>query len=292
MIAMKRTTAALFLTAGLMSAGCDNGPKVVFSSDRDGDDEIYMMNEDGSGVAQLTHNLDDDNGPVYSEDGTMIAFASNRDGNWEVYIMNSDGTGQTRLTKNTDDDYPSSINVAKNTILFWTDRDGNFEIYRMDLDGTNQHNLTNDPADDREGTLSPDGSLIAFTSNRAGGNYDVWLMDFDGAGPQRLTDDPATDQTPAFSPDSARIAFSTARDGHFEIYEMGIDGLVETRITFNDTDHSSRPAFRGDGDVITFIRMDGLAAPDVWTMKKDGTGEVDITPAASWDDFPTYAGSL
>lgn len=293
MNAMHRFTTTLVLLAALATAGCDgSGIKIVFSSDRDGDDEIFMMNEDGTGVVQLTHNGDSDHGPVYSEDGSKIAFASDRDGNWEVYIMNSDGSDPQRLTKHDDDDYPCSINVAKNTILFWTDRDGNFEIYSMDLEGLNQQNLTNDPADDREGTLSPDGNWIAFTSNRAAGNYDVWIMEHDGNNPQRLTDDAATDQTPAFSPDSARIAFATARDGNGEIYMMGIDGLVETRITFSDGNHAGRPAFRNDGNVVTYILIDQAFQPDVWTMKADGTNQLDITPVPSWDDFPTFAGSL
>lgn len=293
MNATNRLATALFVAAFAALTGCDTGPRIVFSSDRDGDEEIYKMNQSGGGIVQLTMNGDDDHGPVYSEDGTKIAFASDRDGNWEVYIMNSDGTDQVRLTENEDDDYPCSINVSKNTILFWTDRDGNFEVYRMNLDGSDPENLTNHEADDREGTLSPDGAHIAFTSNREDFNYDVYIMNADGGDVQRLTDDAATDQTPAFSPDSTQIAFSSARDGHFEIYIMGIDGEMETRVTKTDSDHSSRPAFRGDAARMTFIRIEDFQPPDIWTMNPDGSGEVNITPAAaSWDDFPTYAGSL
>ena len=72
-----------------------DGSKIVFTSKRDGNYEIYVMNADGTDRAQLT---DDDNWdwqPTWSPDGTKIAFASRQDGNWEIYTMNSDGSGQT-----------------------------------------------------------------------------------------------------------------------------------------------------------------------------------------------------
>ena len=85
--------------------------KVVFSSSRDGDFELYAMNPDGTGVVQLTRNDESDtteardDSPSWSPDGTMIAFTSSRDhelGGSEteaVYVINADGSGQRRLTK-------------------------------------------------------------------------------------------------------------------------------------------------------------------------------------------------
>ena len=74
-----------------------SGP-LAFSSGRDGNDEIYVMNADGSGQTRLTSNRTDDRDPSWSPDGAMIAFRSDRDGDWQVYVMNADGTGQARLT--------------------------------------------------------------------------------------------------------------------------------------------------------------------------------------------------
>jgi hypothetical protein len=74
--------------------------KIAFVSDRDGNQEIYVMNPDGSGVTRLTNNAAHDVYPAWSPDGSKIAFTSNRDGNWEIYVMNADGSGATRLTDN------------------------------------------------------------------------------------------------------------------------------------------------------------------------------------------------
>ena len=75
-----------------------DGSKIAFTSDRDGNREIYVMNADGSGQKRLTTNPGIDENPSWSPDGTEIAFDSNRDGNLEIYAMNADGSDQRLLT--------------------------------------------------------------------------------------------------------------------------------------------------------------------------------------------------
>ena len=74
--------------------------KIAFSSNRTGDNEIYVMNANGTEQTRLTTNPANDDFPAWSPDGLKIAFNSYRDGNTEIYVMNADGTGQTRLTNN------------------------------------------------------------------------------------------------------------------------------------------------------------------------------------------------
>ena len=79
-----------------MGAGCgggdESGDLIAFTSDRDGDYEIFVMNPDGTEVRQLTDNNDVDGGPAWSPDGKRIAFTSDRDGDDEIFVMNADGT--------------------------------------------------------------------------------------------------------------------------------------------------------------------------------------------------------
>ena len=77
-----------------------NQTKIAFVSDRDGNEEIYVMNANGTGQVRLTDMVDSDTSPRWSPDGTKIVFESDRDGNREIYTMNADGTGQTRVTNN------------------------------------------------------------------------------------------------------------------------------------------------------------------------------------------------
>jgi TolB protein len=80
----------------------EDGTKLAFTSDRDVNREIYVMNaQDGSNQTRLTVNPAFDFDPSWSPDGTKLAFTSDRDGNTEVYVMNAqDGSNQTRLTDN------------------------------------------------------------------------------------------------------------------------------------------------------------------------------------------------
>ncbi len=82
--------------------------KIAFTSKRDGNYEIYVMNADGSEQKRLTNNCAADERASWSPDGKKIAFESNRHGNREIYVMNADGSEQKRLTNNSAADlYPS-----------------------------------------------------------------------------------------------------------------------------------------------------------------------------------------
>ncbi len=77
-----------------------DGTEIAFTSNRDGNDEIYVMNADGSNQTRLTYNDAYDGMPAWSPDGTRIAFESRRDSNGSaIYVMNADGSNQTQLTK-------------------------------------------------------------------------------------------------------------------------------------------------------------------------------------------------
>ncbi len=84
-----------------------DGSRIVFVSNRDGHQEVYIMDADGTDQTRLTNNPEGNGYPAFSPDGSQIVFTSNRDGNPEIYIMNADGTGQTRLTNTgTSEDFP------------------------------------------------------------------------------------------------------------------------------------------------------------------------------------------
>jgi TolB protein len=75
-----------------------DGRKLAFTTDRDGNAEVYTMNSDGSGLRRLTDNPAFDGDVAWSADGRKLAFVSDRDGSWGVYVMNPDGSGQRALT--------------------------------------------------------------------------------------------------------------------------------------------------------------------------------------------------
>jgi Tol biopolymer transport system component len=77
-----------------------DGKRIAFTSSREGNDDVYVMNPDGSNVKRLTNHPEGDQWPSWSPDGKRIAFQSYRDGNWEIYVMNADGSKQTNVSRN------------------------------------------------------------------------------------------------------------------------------------------------------------------------------------------------
>ena len=107
----------------------DDGSKIAFQSDIDGDYEIFVINSDGSGLIQLTNNDSTDSYPYISGDGSKIAFQSDVDGDWEIFVVNSDGSGLTQLTSNTaNDEYPSICGDGSK-IAFQSEVDGDPEVF-------------------------------------------------------------------------------------------------------------------------------------------------------------------
>src|SRR5207249_4993650 len=102
-----------------------DGSRIAFSSSRDGNNEIYVMNADGTGQTRLTTTTASNLHPTWSPDGAKIAFSSSRDTGDEdrqqIYVMNADGTGVTRLTNNSADEQQPSWSRS-NKIAFYSTR--------------------------------------------------------------------------------------------------------------------------------------------------------------------------
>ncbi len=256
--------------------------KIAFRSERDGNNEIYIMNADGSELTNLTNNPAWDAGPNWSPDGAQIAFLSDRDGNNEIYVMNADGSGLARLT--TEGAIWSAWSPDGSRIAFASVRDGNSEVYVMNADGSEVTRLTDNPAIDGQPAWSPDGSRIAFFSDRDGNN-EIYVMNADGSGVTRLTDNPADDLVPFWSPDGAQIAFRSRRDGDVEIYVMNADGSDPTRLSIGGAFATS---WSPGGSHIAFT-SDRDGNFEIYVMNADGTGVTRLTDNPAFDLNPAWS---
>jgi len=258
---------------------------IAFSSDQDGDFEIWVMSDGGSDPRQLTDNSVMDTSPAWSPDGNQIAFVSNRDGNDEIYLMDSDGSDVSRLTDSTASESFPAWSPDGTQISFDSDRDGDWDIYVMASDGSDLRNLTDSAGDDWISSWSPDGRQIAFETHRDG-NYEIYVMGDDGSDPRRLTTDQSQDGFPAWSPDGTQIAFLSKRAGNYEIYTMNADGSNPQRVT-EDPAEDSDPAWSPDGAWLTFVsQREGNA--EIFLMKADGSGVRQLTDNGSMNWSPAW----
>jgi Tol biopolymer transport system component len=149
-----------------------DGTQIAFRGDLDlaepsGDEEIYVMDADGTNVRQLTSNADFDSAPSWSPDGRRILFERAPAGTFtpgveaqekDVYVMRADGSHVRRLTDSPGLDEGPEFSPDGTKIAFSSARDGQQEIYVMDADGSNPRRLTDNPARDE----SPDWQALPF----------------------------------------------------------------------------------------------------------------------------------
>src|SRR5437870_1344822 len=150
--------------------------------------------------------------------------------------------------------------------------------------------LTENPAADVLASWSPDGSKIAFASNRDG-KPNIYVMNADGSSVKRLTTSSATDDKPTWSPDGKRIAFASDRDGNREIYVMNADGSNQIRLTHNDADDRS-PSWCPDGMRIAFASNRDNSYVfnfDIWLMNVDGSNPTRLTTDPEFDSDPAWS---
>lgn len=256
--------------------------QIAFSSDRDGDAEIFVMNGDGTNVRQLTFNEVDDDKPAWSPDGTKIAFESSLDGDYEIYVMDSDGANIAKLTDNNAEDWGAAWSPDGSQIAFHSTLDGDIEIYVMSANGRDTRQLTvNNIATDRSPEWSPDGSKLVYFSDVSGGR-EIYVVDVASGDVSRLTSDEYYDGHPDWS-GSSLIAFSSTRvNANAEIYVMNSDGSNLRRITnYLGTDED--PTWSPDSSQIAFESTQS-GNYDIWVINADGTGLVQLTndPARDW----------
>jgi dipeptidyl aminopeptidase/acylaminoacyl peptidase len=165
-------------------------PRIAFTSDRDGNREIYTVDPAGRDVQQLTDTPAAEENPAWSPAWTRLAFQSNREGNWDIFSMRVD-----------------------------CDPLGPDAATRCDL-----RQLTDHAADDMLPAWSPDGRAIAFVSTRDG-NPEIYVMASGGGNPRRLTFHPTGDWRPAWLPDSQHLVFVSDRSGNNDIYQLTVPAL-------------------------------------------------------------------
>lgn len=174
--------------------------RVVFTSVRDGDMEIYSMKGDGTDVRRLTHRPGPDGGPFYSRDGKQIVFRGRPSEGAELA------------------DYTSLLKDG-----LW--RPTTLEIYVMNADGSNVRQVTRLGKASFAPYFTPDGRRIIFASNShdpKGRDFDLYLVNVDGTGLERVTWNPTFDSFPMFSPDGKKLVFASnrnaAKEGNTNIF--------------------------------------------------------------------------
>lgn len=168
-----------------------DGKKIVFTSVRSGDLELYTMNVDGSDVKQITNELGYDGGAFFSPDGKKLVFRASRPKT------------------------PEDVKSYKELLAQGLVQPTNMEIFVCNVDGTGLKQITNLGKANWAPYFHPGGKKIIFSTNHhsaSGRQFNLFAINLDGSGLQQITFDPTFDAFPMFSPDGKKLVFASNRN--------------------------------------------------------------------------------
>lgn len=239
--------------------------RIAFTSDRTGTFEIYSLNVDGTGLAQLTDDGEfglDKQTPDWSPDGKRIAFVTLFD-LYFIYAFKVEPAysqpfsalddSRKSLLSDLSTDSMSPAWSPDGSLIAFTMKDMSLvsQVFLLDPVTWSSLQLTHGTYPAYGPKWSPDGRQIAFTSVPSG-HLDIYVIGVDGTGLTRLTDYPANDGDVSWSPDGRYIAFDSDRGGCCALYIMRADGSEVVRLDVGEGDNFD-PVWSPDGQYIVFV---------------------------------------
>ncbi len=253
----------------------NDGRKVAWVSERDGNGELYAANADGTAARRLTDSAAYDDHAAWSPDGRSILFSSTRepaskDGDaWNaLYVMSADGHGVQRISPVGASDYSPAWYGWGDVIACATGSGeaGRSDIVVMKPDGSERRKV----AEDGGWPTFARGRTVYFHSKRDG-SWGVWRVNTDGSGLRRVTPKDIEATMPRGSSHAQFLAMVVKRGAHRQIEIMDLDRGTLTPVTTDSTDHWN-PSLSSDGKLVTWHQATPGETPNVepWTTP-DGT---------------------
>ena len=259
-----------FDAADIHSVGVSpDGARVVVSSERSGNADLWTLPAGGGDMRQLTTDPTPDWAARWSPDGLQVAFYAYRSGNRDIWVMPADGGTARQLTSDAGDDWWPAWSPDGTEIVFGSQRRGVSDIWIVSVESGEERLLVEGRFRDDAPAWSPDGQWVAFRSNRSG-RTEVWRISSPGGEPEQLT----TGGGPplVWSADGEEIYFY--RGGQF--WALSVDTRSERQLT----DLTGKRGASSSGGVST----DGRYLYFPWTDRQGDIWVMDVVTDDTEDD--------
>jgi len=177
-------------TKNYLPAWSHDGSRIAYTSALpDGNVEIFIMNQDGSGKRRITNHPMGDVTPTWSPSGTQLAFVSDRTGSPQIYVVEVDGTGLRRITGTGAEGYcdrPTWSAPPLNEIAYTCRGGGGYQIMLYDFATGTSKPISDGIGSNESPAFAPNGRHIAFVSDRTG-RQQIYTMHRDGTGLRQIT---------------------------------------------------------------------------------------------------------
>jgi TolB protein len=260
--------------------------KIAFISRQNVSKELFVMDQNGSNVRQLTSDRSIALSPAWSPDSREIAITSYRDRNPDLVTVSLNGGGRRLLSQQPGLNTAPAWSPDGSRLALTLTKDGNSEIYTMNRNGSDFRRLTNHAAIDTSPTWSPTGRQIAFVSDRAG-SPQIFIMDAEGSNVRRLTYQGTYNDRPSWSPRGDRIAYMSMEGNRFDIYVINVDGSGTQRLTMGSGSNES-PSWSPDGRFLVFSST-RTGVPQLYRMYDDGSGQQQLTSLDGGAQSPVWS---
>lgn len=250
-----------------------NSKWIVFSSNRDGNWEIYVASTSGdpSSVQRVTYNtIAIDTDPVWGPNNYVV-FETTRHGNWDLYMVDMSTGVEYRLTDNGANDINPYWSPDGSKLIFQSDRDGKglWQIYELNLTTMSLRKLSDGTRNDVDPQYADDGQRIVFrTYPNEGDNSVIAIMDVNGKNRAFVTQTSENATNPVWSPGSRFIAYQSDLDGDLDVYVYDTATRVTRQLTDNDIDDYAPAWLCGEDRLMFTSNING--DPDIY--------EADVLP--------------
>lgn len=202
-----------------------DGRTVVFVSNRDGDEELYLYDIASAQTTQLTSNTASDFFPSFAPNGKDILFVSNRDDpyKWEIYKIGVENKHVRKLTANDYWDGFPRFTSDMRAIVFSSKHGHSEDIYTIKTGGGGETVLIESAADDNDPTII--GDHLYFKSNRDG-NWEIYRLNLKTKKLMRLTFDDRPDWNPRVSPDGSKMVFSRQIRDRWHLFYLDFENAI------------------------------------------------------------------